>query len=45
DGEVVLSGSVPDRNTKRRAADIADSTPGVTHIDNCIRVNSERDRS
>jgi hypothetical protein len=36
--EVILSGSVPDHETKRRAADIADHIPGIANVENRIRV-------
>jgi osmotically-inducible protein OsmY len=41
DGEVTLSGTVPDRQSKRRAEDIADQVMGVRDVMNQIRVQSE----
>jgi osmotically-inducible protein OsmY len=38
-GEVVLSGTVDDRNAKRIAEDIADSVSGVKDVQNQIRIN------
>jgi osmotically-inducible protein OsmY len=37
-GEVTLSGSVSDRQAKRRAEDIADTVSGVGHVQNNMRV-------
>jgi hypothetical protein len=37
-GEVTLAGTVPSREEKRRAEDIAESVPGVTHVQNNLRV-------
>lgn len=37
-GEVVLTGSVPDRSSKRRAEDIAELVSGVTNVENRLRV-------
>ncbi|MBT1690289.1 BON domain-containing protein [Dawidia soli] len=39
-GEVVLSGTVPDRMTKRRAEDIVEAVSGVSHVENKIRVTT-----
>ena len=39
--EVVLTGQVSDRFAKRRAEDIAESIPGVTQVENRIRVNRD----
>jgi hypothetical protein len=39
-GEVTLTGTVDDRKAKRRAEDIAESVPGVTHVENLLRVHS-----
>ncbi len=36
--EVTLSGTVPDRESKRRAEDIADDVSGVKHVQNNLRV-------
>lgn len=36
--EIILSGTTPDRATKRRAADLVENIPGVTHVENHIRV-------
>lgn len=38
DGEVTLSGTVADRNAKRRAEDLAESISGVKHLENRLRV-------
>jgi hypothetical protein len=40
-GEVTLSGSVSDRNSKRLAEDIAESCSGVNNVQNQLRVNRE----
>lgn len=37
EGNVVLSGRVEDRQAKRRAADLAESTRGVTNVENRLR--------
>jgi hypothetical protein len=37
-GEVILSGSVPDRSSKRRAEDIAELVSGVSNVENRLRV-------
>ncbi len=37
-GDVVLSGTVGDRQSKRLAADIADGVKGVTNVENRIRI-------
>jgi osmotically-inducible protein OsmY len=42
-GVVMLSGSVEDRGTKRRAEDVADSVRGVRDVQNQLRVARERD--
>ncbi|WP_042695426.1 BON domain-containing protein, partial [Azospirillum sp. B506] len=39
-GEVTLTGLVPDRQTKRRAEDVAESVSGVSHVQNNLRVRS-----
>jgi hypothetical protein len=36
--EVTLTGTVPSRNDKRRAEDIAESVSGVTNVENRLRV-------
>ncbi len=41
DGEVTLSGTVNDRNAKRRAEDIAESVSGVGNVENRIRMKQE----
>jgi osmotically-inducible protein OsmY len=38
-GEVILSGTVSDRNAKRRAEDIAEQISGVSNVQNNIRVS------
>ncbi|WP_376959525.1 BON domain-containing protein [Azospirillum sp. A26] len=40
-GEVTLTGMVPDRNTKRRAEDVAESVSGVSHVQNNLRVRAQ----
>ncbi len=40
-GEVTLTGMVPDRHTKRRAEDVAESVSGVSHVQNNLRVRSQ----
>ena len=40
DREVTLSGTVSDRNAKRRAEDVAEGVSGVSHVQNNIRVKS-----
>ena len=35
---MTLTGTVDGRDAKRRAEDIADSVPGVTHVQNNLRV-------
>lgn len=37
-GEVTLSGTVPDRSSKRRAEDIAELVSGVNNVENRLRV-------
>lgn len=47
DGEVTLSGTVGDRQGRRRAEDIAESVAGVTHVQNNLRLGQaipDRDR-
>ncbi|HTM66549.1 MAG TPA: BON domain-containing protein [Flavipsychrobacter sp.] len=41
DREVILSGEVHDRSSKRRAEDIAEGVLGVQNVENRIRVNQE----
>ncbi len=38
-GEVTLSGTVSDRQSKRRAEDLADAVSGVTHVQNNLRAS------
>jgi hypothetical protein len=40
-GEVTLTGTVPDRPSKRRAEDLADRVSGVQNVQNNLRVNPE----
>lgn len=40
-GEVTLTGMVPDRHTKRRAEDVAESVSGVSHVQNNLRVRAQ----
>src|SRR3954470_20301120 len=42
--EVTLAGTVPSRDQRRRAEDIAESVSGVTHVQNNLRVK-DRDQS
>jgi osmotically-inducible protein OsmY len=37
-GEATLSGTVNTRSEKRRAEDLADDVPGITHVQNNLRV-------
>lgn len=39
--EVILSGIAPDRASKRRAYNLAESIPGVSNVENRIRINME----
>lgn len=41
-GEVTLTGTVEDRNSKRRAEDLSDSISGVTHVQNNLRVSNKQ---
>jgi osmotically-inducible protein OsmY len=41
--EVTLTGTVPSRNDKRRAEDIAESVSGVTNVENRLRVKQSHD--
>lgn len=38
DGEVILAGTVDDRQAKRLAEDIGDAVPGVKNVENRLRV-------
>ena len=40
-GEVVLSGSVDNRNDKRRAEDVAEAVSGVRNVENRLRVSQQ----
>ncbi|BAI72405.1 hypothetical protein AZL_017670 [Azospirillum sp. B510] len=40
-GEVTLTGMVPDRRTKRRAEDVAESVSGVSHVQNNLRIRAQ----
>ena len=44
-GEVTLTGTVDDRQAKRRAEDIAESVSCVTHVENRIKVRLAADRT
>jgi osmotically-inducible protein OsmY len=39
--EVTLNGAVPDRETKRRAEDVAEQVSGVQHVQNNLRIRRE----
>jgi hypothetical protein len=39
-GEVTLSGTVMSRPVKRRVEDIAESVPGVKHVQNNLRIQN-----
>jgi osmotically-inducible protein OsmY len=41
DGEVTLTGTTPDRFSKRRAEDIAEAISGVKNVENRVRVSQE----
>jgi hypothetical protein len=41
--EVTLEGTVPDRQTKRLAEDVAEDTPGVKQVHNRLRVQGSGD--
>jgi osmotically-inducible protein OsmY len=43
-GEVLLSGTVKDRFSKRLAEDIAEDVPGVQNVENRLRVEREEER-
>ncbi|ARU16030.1 BON domain-containing protein [Croceicoccus marinus] len=43
DGEVTLSGTVPQKGAKRRAEDCADHVSGVSHVQNNLRVRKNTD--
>ncbi len=45
DGVVTLSGSVNNRREKRLAEDIVDSVPGVTDVQNNLRVENQRSQN
>ena len=40
DSEATLSGTVNSRAEKRRAEDLADDVPGISHVQNNLRVKS-----
>ena len=40
--EVTLTGTVRDRNEKRRAEDLAESVSGVSHVQNNLRVGERQ---
>jgi Flp pilus assembly secretin CpaC len=40
--EVTLTGTVRDRNEKRRAEDIAESVTGVSHVQNNLRIGQKQ---
>ncbi|WP_372398824.1 BON domain-containing protein [Azospirillum sp. HJ39] len=42
-GEATLTGMVPDRQTRRRAEDVAESVSGISHVQNNLRVRSRTD--
>ena len=41
DGEVTLTGTVADRETKKRAEDAIDNLSGVKHVQNNLRVKDQ----
>jgi hypothetical protein len=41
EGEVTLNGTVPRREAKRRAEDLAEAASGVKHVQNNLRVNAD----
>ena len=41
--EVTLNGTVDNRQSKRKAEDVAESVSGVTHVQNNLRVSAPRD--
>jgi BON domain len=41
-GEIILSGTVDTRGFRHRAEDIAEMVPGVTHVQNNLRVDNRR---
>ncbi len=43
EGEVTLSGTVPQKGAKRRAEDCADHVSGVSHVQNNLRVRTNTD--
>ncbi len=43
-GEVILSGTVEDRHTKRLAEDVVERLPGVKDVQNQIKVQERRER-
>jgi hypothetical protein len=44
-GEVTLEGTVPDRESKRLAEDLAEGIPGVKQVQNRLRVENGRQGS
>ena len=44
-GEVTLTGSVQDRDTKREAEDMAEGVLGVTNVQNNLRVKKDDGKS
>ena len=44
-GQVTLTGTVDDRQAKRRAEDIAESVSGVAHVENRIKVRLAADKT
>jgi len=43
DGEVTLEGSVPDKDQKYYAEEVAEKVPGVTDVNNLLRVKKPQD--
>jgi osmotically-inducible protein OsmY len=41
-GEVTLTGTIPDRQSRRRAEDLVEQISGVQHVQNNLRVNRPR---
>ena len=42
--EIRLSGTVPDRFSKRRAEDVVEGVIGINHVENLLRIDSQQPR-